>query len=344
MLRKFLLPATLLAALTINAQDTESLSAPADTLLNANSANSIYILSTKASTSITVRNLDGTPDTFYYQTGTSKSHSGSTTQTQINFPDITGIVVSETPKEVHVSFTNSEGEPLAYTFPFADPDNRSFKSYIGSKGSDFGFNISRKNSTYWDAVSEGFGFGLVSPIKTNAAMGVSMWRSQEFTWNMILGVKMTHRIHSVSMGLGIHWQEFTNKGPRYFNKSHDGKITLEPYAEGQTKGVSRINLFSLQVPVLYGIKFGHKRYCGFKLGPVINFNTGGHIETKYKFDGSDYKVKTGSIDQRKVTVDGIAIFNYRSIGLYARYAPMKRLNTSTGLEFGSFSTGIMLGF
>ena len=89
-------------------------------------------------------------------------------------------------------------------------------------------------------------------------MNVSMWKSSEFIFNMILGIKMTHRRHSLSMGFGIHWQELTTKGPNYFSKNNDGKISLIPYADGQTNGESRINLFSLQIPLLYGIKFGHK--------------------------------------------------------------------------------------
>lgn len=345
MLRKLLFTVTILAATFLaNAQTDSTQSVPCDTLLNASTASSIYVISSASSTAITVKNLNGGQDTFFYSSGNQKKAYGSITQTQINYPDISDIVVCETPNDVKIRFTSSEGEPLSYTFTFADPDNRSIKSYIGTKGSDFGFTISHKKSTKWDVISDGIGFGWGTPINTNTDMDVSMWKSSEFIFNMILGIKMTHRRHSLSMGFGIHWQELTTKGPNYFSKNNDGKISLIPYADGQTNGESRINLFSLQIPLLYGIKFGHKNYCGFKLGPVLNFNTGAHIETKYSFEGSDYKIKTGDINQRRVTLDGMAIFNYRCIGVYARYAPMKRLNTSTGLEFGTFSTGIMLSF
>lgn len=344
MLHKLLLPAALLTSVIAGAQTGNNQPAPADTLLNAGSAASISILSTKSATSITVKNLDGSPETFFYQTGNQSQCYGSTTQTQINFPEISNITVVETPSQVNVAFTGPEGKNLSYAFPFADPDNRSVKSYIGTKGSDFGFNISRNNSTSWEIITQGIGFGLSTPIKTNAPMGGSMWRNTEYSWNMILGLKMTHRNHSVSMGLGIRWQDFTIKNGHYFLKNPDRSISLIPFEEGKTKGRSQLSFFSLQIPVLYGINFGHKKYCGFSIGPVVNFNTGAHITTKYDFEGSEYKIKTGDLHQRKVTVDGMAMFNYRSIGVYARYSPMKRLNTSTGLEFGSFSTGIMLGF
>lgn len=345
MLRKLLLTASIISAtLTATAQTDSTQSTPCDTLLNASTASSIYVISSASSTAITIKNLNGGQDSFFYNSGNQKKTYGSITQTQINYPDISDVVVCETPNDVKIRFVSSEGEPFSYTFTFADPDNRSIKSYIGTKGSDFGFTISRKKSTKWDVISDGLGFGWGTPIDTNTDMDVSMWKSTEFVWNMILGIKMTHRIHSLSMGLGIHWQELTTKGSNYFSKSNDGKISLIPFGEDQTAGESRINLFSLQIPLLYGIKFGHKHYCGFKFGPVLNFNTGAHIETKYSSNGSDYKIKTGDINQRRVTFDGIAMLSYRAIGIYARYSPMKRLNTSTGLEFGTFSTGIMLGF
>lgn len=342
MLHKLFLSAALFSTVIAYAQENQS--APADTLLNVRSAASISILSTKSSISITVKNLDGSPDTFYYQTGNQSQCYGRTMQTQIYFPEISNITVVETSSQVNVAFIGPEGKNLSYVFPYADPDNRSVKSYIGSRGSDFGFNISRHNSTNWEIISQGLAFGLSTPIKTNAPMGGSMWRNKEFTWNMILGLRMSHRNHSVSMGLGLHTQDFTIKNGHYFHKNPDNTISLMPFEEGKTKGQSQLSFFSLQIPVLYGINFGHKEYCGFKIGPVVNFNTGAHITTKYESEGSDIKVNTGNIHQRKVTVDAMAMFNYRSIGVYARYAPMKRLNTSTGLEFGSFSTGIMFGF
>lgn len=344
MLRKLLLPAALLCAFSASAEQYTGMTAAPDTLLNVKTAGFISIISSKSSTNITVRNIDGSSESFYYQSGKQSNCTKFITETQINSPAISDITVLESHTDVCVNFTNSEGKPQSYTFPFDDPDNRSVKSYIGSKASDFGFNISRKNSTIWEVITQGFAFGLSTPIKTNAPMGGSMWRNTEWTWNMILGLKMRHRIHSVSMGLGLHWQDFTIKGNRFFHKNPDGTLSLLPYEERQIKGWSQLSFFSLQIPLLYGINFGHRRYCGFQVGPVLNFNTGAHITTKYESEGSEYKVRTGDIHQRKVTVDAMAMFNYRWIGIYARYSPMKRLSTSTALEFGSFSTGIMIGF
>lgn len=338
MLRKIFLPLTLLAPMFINAATND-----ADTLLNAASAREISIVSTSNYATITVSNIDDGPQTFYYQTGNPKKR-GFRMQTQITCPEVTSITVTESPNKIRIDYVNAEGEPRNYSYTFPDPDNRTVKSYIGTHGSDFGITLSRKKTTKWEMISEGFGFGWVTPIKSTPDMNISMWRSNEFTWNIVAGVKMTYRSQSLAMGLGLHWQELTTRCSRHFQKNPGGLITLEEYAEGQRDRVSKLNFFSLQVPLLYGIRFGHHHNCGFKLGPVVNFNTGAHITTKYKTGDNDYKITTKGISQRAVTVDGMAMFNFQSIGLYARYAPMKRFNSRTGLDFGTFSTGIMLGF
>ncbi|MDE6091012.1 MAG: hypothetical protein K2G41_09950 [Duncaniella sp.] len=347
MLRKLFLPLTLLAPLFISAavndKDSSNLNLTCDTLLKATSARSLSIVSTAKNANITISNINGGAETFYYQTGNAKKR-GFIMQTQINCQDISSIVVTETPEKIQIDYVNAEGEKRDYTYQFPDPDNRMVKSYTGTHESDFGITISRKKTTKWEMVSEGFGFGWVTPIKSTPDMNISMWRSNEFTWNIVSGVKMTHRSQSLVMGLGLHWQELTTRCSHHFQKNPGGRLTLEEYADGERDRVSKINFFSLQIPVLYGIRFGHRHNCGFKLGPVVNFNTGAHLTTKYKSGDNHYKITTKGIGQRAVTVDGMAMFNFQAIGLYARYAPMKRFNSRTGLDFGTFSTGIMLGF
>ncbi|MCM1077829.1 MAG: hypothetical protein NC411_10785 [Bacteroides sp.] len=333
--------------LSINAHtaDSDTLkSMPVDTLLNAATAENLSILSTPTSTSITVRNLNNGNETFFYRSGSSKKHRATNTETQINCPDITSVRVTETPEKVVVSFNNSEGSPLSYSFTFDDPDNRTIRTYTGTKGSDFGFTISRRKTTRWDLISDGIGFGWVNPIKTGTDMDVAMGASHEFMWSTIIGLRMTHRAQSLSLGFGIHSQTLTTHGANYFNKEADGRITLRPYEEGQGNHKSQISLFSLQLPLLYGLSFGHKGFCTFKIGPILNFNTGGHLTTKYTYKDSEYKIKTSDIGQRAVTVDVMASFNYRLIGVYARYSPMKRFNSRVDFDFGTFSTGLAIGF
>lgn len=350
MLRHILLSASLLASTLAGAQSlSQSASAIVltDTLLSASKANRIEILTTAKIISVKVTKIDDTANDFFFESGNQEKHS-SKALTQVISPSVTDIIVCQSSDDVKVSFKNSDGEQQNYTLAFPDPDNRSISSYIGSHGSDFGFTISRKgsgtNSIRWECITQGLSFGWATPIKETPDLDMQMRRCHEFSWNMILGVKMSYRAQSLSCGVGIRHLSFTTKGPRFFNKHSDGTITLDPYSDDQHDRKSSLSLFSVQVPLLYGVNFGHHRNWGLKLGPIANFNTGGHIKTRYSFEGSDYNVRTGHISQRKVTFDGIFMVNYQCIGLYARYSPMKLLNSRTGLDFGSFSTGIMFPF
>lgn len=339
MTRYILFPISFLLALAAHAQ-TE---APCDTLLNVATTGSISIVSSERSASITVNKIDGGTDNFYYQSG-NLDKNNRFYRTNISCQGITSVLVCERPTDVKVDFVNESGYPQSYTFTFSDPDNRNVKSYIGPRGTDFGFTISRSKTTEWEVISQGLALGWVSPLNEATALNSSMWRSTELSWLMIVGVRMRHRAQSLSMGLGINWQNIVLKGDRYFHKNADCTITLDPYEPDMTDRRSRLKIFSLQVPVLYGLNFGHKRYLGVQFGPIVNFNTGGSIKTQYKYDGSKYSVKTTGIGQRPVTVDLFASFNYRAIGWYVRYSPMKKLRDRADLGFSTISTGIMLGF
>ena len=329
MTRYILFPISFLLALAAHAQ-TE---APCDTLLNVATAGSISIVSSERSASITVNKIDGGTDNFYYQSG-NLDKNNRFYRTNISCQGITSVLVCERPTDVKVDFVNESGYPQSYTFTFSDPDNRNVKSYIGPRGTDFGFTISRSKTTEWEVISQGLALGWVSPLNEATALNSSMWRSTELSWLMIVGVRMRHRAQSLSMGLGINWQNIVLKGDRYFHKNADCTITLDPYEPDMTDRRSRLKIFSLQVPVLYGLNFGHKRYLGVQFGPIVNFNTGGSIKTQYKYDGSKYSVKTTGIGQRPV----------RAIGWYVRYSPMKKLRDRADLGFSTISTGIMLGF
>ncbi len=337
MLRSLLLTSSILFASAVSATTT----AAPDTLLNANSASQISVISNPSMTSITVHHVNDTPDNFFYQTGASTRTKVNEKSRMVYF-DITNVSITETDDMINVSFMSDNNEPQEFSFEIPDPDNRYVKTYLGAKGSDFGITISRSGSTQWDIVSAGLGAGFVTPVDKSPSFSSSMISSSEYTWAIVLGLQMRHGPHTVKAGLGIDWRNYTAKGNHYFHKDDNGEITLLPYDPEMTKTHSRIKVFSLQIPVLYGISFGHNRIFGVELGPVINFNTGGSVKTQYTIGSTDYSIKSRHIHQRPVTVDAMCIVKYKSVGLYARYAPMSVLKKSTGLDFGAFSTGIML--
>lgn len=319
-----------------------SASLAADTLLNSRNAGSISIESTTGFTSIVVNNLDGGAENFYYQSGNRRSDFMKA-KSRVECPDIRSVTVCEGDSAVSVSFATAGNETRSYTFPFADPANRSTKSYVGPRGSEFGFNISRKGAVSWDCISSGLSLGWINTMNDVPELDASMWKSNELSWLVVLGVSMKYRSTSVTCGLGIRWENFVTKGDHYFKKHDDGRVVLTPYNDGTTHHRSRIKIFSLQVPLLYGVEFGRRHYVGVNFGPIVNFNTGGSIKTQYHEGGEEYSIKTGKIGQRPVTVDLYGVVRYKSVGWYVRYSPMKKLKASTGLDFNLLSTGITIG-
>lgn len=353
MLRKILISASfLLSAIPLFAAGISGVVAdtvpavnvmPADTLLNVSKASTIDINSDGSSTQITVRSLDDTEDNFYYDTQARKKTTAFS-RFQIQCNDISDVLVVESEKDVNVSYKDAEGNPRNYNFLFPDPENRSQKSYIGNRWSDFAINLSGGRPVKWQIVTMGLSLGWVTPTNASPHFEPSMGRSVELSWIMVMGVQMTYRSFSIATGLGIDARNFVTKGDRFFFKNPDGRITLEPYSEEMTNRRSRINVFSLEVPVLCSLNFGRHRQWGVTAGPVVNFNTSANLKTQYKIGDKSYEITTGKISQRPVTVDMLFAIHYSGVGIYARYSQMNMLKKSTGMDFGAFSTGISLLF
>lgn len=313
-----------------------------DTLFTAAKAEEIAVLSNNSVISVTVSHIDGGTENYYYQTSAPGAKEDKIT-TLSTFKEISDVRVIEiNNRDVEVYFMASGENPMQFTFPLPDPSNREVKSYRGTKNIDFSIKLAQKGKSKWSLISDGLGFGWITPVNATPALPSSMGRSFEAVWNVILGVRWSYGPHSLTTGLGINWRNYVLNSSRYFHKNYDETITLNEYSAGMKKGRSTLYSFALQIPLLYNINFG--RHFSFAAGPIVNFNTGGNIETKYKFESRDYTVKTYNIHQKPVTVDLMGVISWSGIGLYARYAPMKVLRSSTGLDFSAFSTGILLWF
>ena len=340
MLNRIFFIITLFLALTI----VETRAEECDTLFMVAKANEIVILSNNSVVSVTVSRINGGTENYYYETSIPGMKDEDVT-TMATVKDIYDISVTEIDnRDVRVAFTTSAGNLMLSTFPIPDPANREIKSYTGTKSMDFGIRLHQKDKSDWLLVSEGLGLGFVTPVGATPALPSSMGRSLEFTWNVVFGIRWTYGPHSITSGLGLNWRDYALKSDRYFYKNNDGSISLNEYDVKMEKRRSVINTFSLQVPMLYKLRFGSRKNIGLTVGPIINFNTVGHIVTKYKLESSEYVIKTSGIKQNPVTVDLMGGISWSGIGVYARYAPMRVLRSSTGLDFKYFSTGIMVMF
>ncbi len=314
-----------------------------DTLLNASTASRITIAAELPKVAITVNRVDSTADNFYYEANlpSAKSQGPSTLYSS---SDVRNIRVMETEDSVMVDFQDNVGTSLKYVYPLPDAANRSVKNWIGTRGSDFGFPIAQRGKTRYEVVSSGISFGWVGSLGAPAGTNPSMKRSHEYSWNMIAGFRVSRNNHAFTVGLGIRFRDIQTSGPQLFAKNDKGEIEMRPYEEGSEKHMSRIDLFNLQVPMTYNLRFGHRRNWALQLGPIVNFNTGASIKTQYTIGDRDYTVKTRDIHPIPVTVDLFAAIGFQDAGMYVRYSPMNVLRSRAALDFNTISTGFMFFF
>ncbi len=314
-----------------------------DTICQAKSAGELAVSYNPDYISITIKDLDDSGDNYYYKTGVSDIGKSDNMSVAImrRLGEVTVVEVNGT--KIEVSYKDRSGDLSYLTYEIPDPENRFVKSYIGWRGDDFGLSLGRKGRSRWSLISGGLGMGWVTPVNSSPGLTSSMGHSMEWSWLNVLGVSWRRGAHSLSAGIGIYWRNYAIRGGNYLEKV-DGKIVMEPFSQGIEKGKSRLQTFSLQLPLLYSFHFGRHRNFSVCGGPIVNFNTGGNIKTQYREGDRDYTIVTHGISQTPVTIDAMASINWGIIGLYARYSPMNVLRKKSGLEFKSFSTGIMLMF
>lgn len=315
-----------------------------DTIISASTADELTIQTDKNEIDITLKNIDGTGDNFYYKT--SVSDQKDLLETVITrFKDVTDVRILEiSGKAIKIEFANSVSPANSISYQIPDPENRIVRTYTGRKFKNFGINLSRKGKSSWNLCSKGLGVGWNHPLNSTPELSTNFGRSSEWGWLMALGVGYNYGRHTVSAGLGFDWRNYSLSGANYFNKEDGGPITLLPFEEGVNKGKSRIQIYSLQIPLLYNIRFGRNNIMGFELGPVLNFNIDGNIKTEYEIGSRKYEITTNKIGQKPVTLDLFAAYHIWGIAVYARYAPMKMFRQSAGLQFNSLSTGLMILF
>lgn len=314
-----------------------------DTIYSVGEATELSILLNPSNITVSVKDVDGTGEDYYYKTGIArKNRAGDTSMTVSR--NVSGLTIVEVDrKSVEISYTNSNREEYTLTYDIPDAENRFVKVYTGWSGNDISISLGRKGKSKWSLVSTGLGMGWATPVDRHPDFHTSMGHSMEWTWLSVLGVRWSLGPHSLTAGLGIYWRNYSLDKNSYFNKEN-GQLQIESFSENMYKRKSRLQTFSLELPLLYSLKFGRQRRFGMDVGPVVNFNTGANIKTQYREGDTDYSVTTHGIKQRPVTVDAIGVIRWEALGLYVRYSPLNVLRNSAGLDFKSFSTGIMFMF
>ncbi|MBD5357221.1 MAG: hypothetical protein HDR88_09500 [Bacteroides sp.] len=206
------------------------------------------------------------------------------------------------------------------------------------------FLLKQTGNTKWELFTWGFGGGIMLPLKETDMMSLGT----EVKYDMLLGVRMRYHSHSVSTGISFDCRWYCSKGDRGFMKTDNGRFVTSPYPESSKRHSSFLQVGSLQIPLIYGFKFGANRDFEVLGGPVANFNLFGRMSTAYTMKSDPYDVRTSfstrRIGQIPVTLEIMGIVRYKYVGLYAKYAPMRMFHASTGINVRYVSLGLMLMF
>lgn len=104
---------------------------------------------------------------------------------------------------------------------------------------------------------------------------------------------------------------------------------------------SALRVFSWNVGM--GYRYEASDDFAFSIGPIVNFNTGSRIKTKW-YDENDklQKKKTKWGKQELVTIEFMARVDLYGVGLYVKYSPFPLFQEEFGPKATTWSVGIML--
>lgn len=191
------------------------------------------------------------------------------------------------------------------------------------------------------------GIGIGTPTNAPDDLSFSPFKSMEW----LLGLRYVYTpkkaSQSYSAGLWCDWRSFGTSDKSFFMDKYgiiesDNAIVLSGYPQNSSSKRSSINIFSLSVPLLFTQRFGQQGSFKVTLGPVLNFNVYGRINTSYELDDVTYSEKTKGIKYRPITIDIMGMASYKGIGIYCKYSPMSVLMKNKGPEFHALTFGLFL--
>lgn len=218
--------------------------------------------------------------------------------------------------------THQKTSGLDFTLPFLRPEGQRGKSYFSMGG---------------------VGFGFVNALGAPDPMNVNMAASYEVFADLLTYGRYVGPHADLSIGFGINWRNYRMNGRTRFVMNGDC-IGLSPYPDGADIDFSRIKVFSLTFPFRYSYNFGSGRKWNVNVAAILKVNTYASLKTRYSLDGRDYKEFSKDIRQKPVSVDLMAGFGWKFLGVYVKYDPCRVLNKAFTPRFNALTTGLTFFF
>ncbi len=145
----------------------------------------------------------------------------------------------------------------------------------------------------------------------------------------------------ISSLLGFSLRDFRPVEDMMFRKS-DGGLSLVPVPENTDLGLSKVMIFSANIPVF--LNFHSRRdKLNFSLGPVVNMNFHSRIKNVYSVNGGKkVKDREKNIHAKAVSVDYMAMLKFSDFGFYARWSPHGIFDTGYSSDAKTVSVGLIM--
>ncbi len=147
---------------------------------------------------------------------------------------------------------------------------------------------------------------------------------------------------SFSIGAGFGFQRYQARDGFVYAK--DGSnLVIVPAAEGCTVKSTELNVFNIQVPLIFSVPLGSE--VKFSAGAVGCFNTYARAHTEIQKGNSKYKTTYKGLQQRLFTAElSCTLGLFDIIGVYASWSPMTLFQSPYGPQLKSWSIGAIVNF
>lgn len=157
----------------------------------------------------------------------------------------------------------------------------------------------------------------------------------------VIGVAWKRGGSELETGLGFGMRRLLAQ-PGYCYEGAGDAVALLPPPEGIEPTMSRLDIWSFQVPVLYNQKLC--RGFKFSLGGILNFNTYAKAVTKTISGGIKEKSVYKGLHQNFLTPEIFAGIYHRGIGVYSTYSPVKLFREAYGPAVKGWTLGVDIIF
>ena len=190
-------------------------------------------------------------------------------------------------------------------------------------------------------VQTGFGICFPSGLDNPAYSPMREAWGLDFTLNLLHAEFSPWRGKShFFANFGLEDKSFKIRGDERYVKGQDNVLGFAPFAPNTPKW-SALRIFSWNIGVGYTQHIYDR--VSLTVGPIVNFNTGSRIKTKWYDDqNAKHKDKVKFGKQNLVTYELMGRLSFGNIGIYVKYNPCSLIDKNFGPEFTTWSVGIIL--